>query len=40
MIPLRTDFIQWSNTPKQFVGNGRQIVWVILTILWGLIWKG
>ena len=31
---------KWSNTHKQFVGKGRQIVWVCLTILWSWHLKG
>ena len=38
--PLNAKPTKWSNTLKQFVGNSRQIVWVRLTILWGLRLKG
>ena len=31
---------KWWNTVKQIVGNSRRIVWVCLTILWGLALKG
>ena len=33
---LSTNHTKWSNTLKQFVGNSRRIVWLCLTILWGL----
>ena len=38
--PLSANFTKWSNTLKQFVGFGRQIVWVYLTILQGWCLKG
>ena len=38
--PLSADPTKWSNTLKQFVVKSRQIVWICLTILWGLRLKG
>ena len=38
--PLSANPTKWSNTLKQFIGNGGQIVGVCLTILWGWRIKG
>ena len=38
--PLSAYLTKWSNTLKQFVGNGGRIVWVCLTILWDWRLKG
>ena len=37
--PLNANDTKWSNTLKQFIGNSQQIIWVFLTILWGLALK-
>ena len=37
--PSNVHSTKWSNTLKQFIGKSRQIVWVCLTILWGLLLK-
>ena len=37
--PLSTNPTKWSEILKQFVGFCRRIVWVCLTILWGLCLK-
>ena len=37
---LSANPIKWSNTLKQFVDFCRQIAWVCLSILWGLVFKG
>ena len=38
--PLILNLTKWSNTPKQFIGCWKRIVWVCLTILWGWHLKG
>ena len=38
--PLSANFTKWSNTLELFVGCCQQIVWVCLTIMWDLRFKG